>query len=126
MGETANIQSFTDLIAWKESHKLVIMIYEITKKFPKDEQFGLTNQLRRAAVSISSNIAEGFSRRSYTEKNRFYSISQGSVTEVQNQLLIAKDVGYVDDSTFKKLTDQTVTVHKLINGLIKSSMSKNA
>ncbi|MFH1565492.1 MAG: four helix bundle protein [bacterium] len=119
------IKTFTDLVAWKEAHKLVIMIYEITKKFPKEEMFGLTNQLRRAAVSISSNIAEGFSRKSRDDKSRFYYMAQGSTTEVQNQLLIARDVKYFANEEFNKIANQTVLVHKLINGLIKSSMTKN-
>lgn len=89
------IAAFTDLDAWKEGHQLVILIYMLTKQFPRDEQFGLTSQIRRAVVSITSNIAEGFSRNSYREKLQFYSMALGSLTEVQNQLLIAKDVGYL-------------------------------
>lgn len=118
------IQSFTDLIAWQEAHKLVLMIYKTTKEFPKEELFGLVNQMRRASVSISSNIAEGFSRKSYNEKVRFYGMSQGSTTELQNQLLVSKDVGYISSKKFKEIADQTILVHKLINGLIKSSKSK--
>ncbi len=113
------IKSFTDLNAWKEGHKLVIEIYRITKDFPKEELFGLTNQIRRAAVSITSNIAEGFSRQSPKEKMQFYYIAQGSLTELQNQLLISLDIGYVDQNKFDKIAELTVVVHKLINGLIK-------
>jgi len=72
------IKSFTDLDTWKEGHKLVLLIYESTKFFPKEERFALTDQIRRAAVSITSNIAEGFSRQSLREKIQFYSISKGS------------------------------------------------
>lgn len=117
--ENAKIKSFTDLNAWQEGHKLVIEIYQITKIFPKEELFGLTNQIKRAAVSITSNIAEGFSRQSLKEKAQFYSIARGSVTEIQNQLLIAKDVKYFTTDKFNKIAGQTVVVHKLINGLIK-------
>ncbi len=117
------IQRFTDLDTWKEGHKLVILIYGLTKKFPKDEMFGLTSQIRRAAVSITSNIAEGFSRQYYSEKTQFYSIAQGSNTEIQNQLLIARDVGYIAQDEFEKIANQSVIVHKLLNGLIKSSKS---
>ncbi|MBI5733396.1 MAG: four helix bundle protein [Candidatus Kerfeldbacteria bacterium] len=92
---TAKIKTFTDLLAWQEGHKLVLMIYKITTDFPKTELFALVDQLRRAAVSITSNIAEGFSHQGYSEKIHFYSIAQGSVTEVQNQLLIARDIGYI-------------------------------
>lgn len=115
------IKSFTDLNAWREGHKLVLMVYSITKDFPKEELFGLANQMRRAAVSITSNIAEGFSRQSYKEKAQFYCTSQGSVTEVQNQLLIARDVKYISEVKFKEIADQTVVIHKLISGLIKKS-----
>jgi four helix bundle protein len=117
----SKIKSFTDLNTWKEAHKLVLMIYESTKDFPKEELFGLVNQSRRAAISITSNIAEGFSRRSYKEKIHFYYIAQGSNTELQNQLLIARDIKYLSKKHFQDLAEQSVVIHKLINGLIKKS-----
>lgn len=123
--ESGKIKSFTDLDAWKEGHKLVLIIYMITKEFPKEELFCLVSQMRRCAVSITSNIAEGFSRQSFKEKAQFYSISQGSVTELQNQLLIAKDVEYLSNEKFKEIAEQTVKVHKIINGLIKMSKLKS-
>ncbi len=115
------IKSFTDLDAWKEGHKLVLTIYNITKSFPREEMFGLVSQIRRCAVSITSNIAEGFSRQSYKEKAQFYFIALGSVTELQNQLLIAKDVAYITEKQFQDIAKQTIVVHKIVNGLIKSS-----
>lgn len=121
--ELQKIKSFTDLDVWKKGHLLVVRIYNETKQFPKDEQFGLTNQIRRAAVSVTSNIAEGFSRRSYKEKVQFYSMALGSVTEVQNQLLISKDIGYVTKEQFDFLASQTIVVNKLLNGIIKKSKS---
>lgn len=117
----SKIKNFTDLETWKEGHKLVIMIYETTKQFPKEEIFGLTSQIRRCVVSMTSNIAEGFSRQSYKEKVQFYSMAQGSLTELQNQMLIARDVNYMGDKIFKEFSDQSLIVHKLLNGLIKKS-----
>jgi four helix bundle protein len=120
--ESRKIRSFTDLDAWKEGHKLVLIIYDITKQFPKQEIFGLVIQMRRCAVSITSNIAEGFTRQSYKEKVRFYSMAKGSVAELQNQLLVARDVGYISsDVGFKEIAEQSIKVHKIISGLIKSS-----
>ncbi|MBI4099516.1 four helix bundle protein [Candidatus Microgenomates bacterium] len=121
--ESGKIKSFTDLDAWKEGHRLVLMVYKATKAFPKDEVFGLVNQLRRCAVSITSNIAEGFSRQSYKEKVQFYSMALGSTTELQNQILISRDVGYVVQSNFKEIADQSITVNKILNGLIKKTRS---
>jgi four helix bundle protein len=115
------IKSFTDLNAWKLGHDLVLNIYKVTKLFPKDELFGLTNQMRRCSVSITSNIAEGFSRKGSKEKVQFLYMALGSLTELQNQLLVAKDVGYVSDKEYISLADKTVVVNKLINGLIKSA-----
>ncbi len=119
--EDKKLKNFTDLIVWQEAHKLVLMIYEITKKFPKEELFGLVIQLRRAAVSITSNIAEGFSRHSSKEKMQFYSMAHGSLTEVENQLLIAKDVGYLRESDFSRISEQLTSVHRLLNGFIRST-----
>lgn len=86
----STIKSFTDLDAWKESHKLVLEIYKITRNFPTSEKFGLTNQLQRSAISITSNIAEGFSRQSDKEKVQFYFTAAGTLSELQNQLLVAR------------------------------------
>lgn len=80
--ESRKIKSFTDLTVWKEAHELVLLIYSLTKDFPKEELFGLVTQIRRAVVSITSNIAEGFSRNSYKEKAQFYAMALGSLTEV--------------------------------------------
>lgn len=120
------IASFKDLNAWKEGHALVLDVYKVTKMFPKDELFGITTQMRRCVVSITSNIAEGFSRQSYKEKIQFYSIALGSITELQNQLIIAHDVGYIFDDIFKELEQQTIVVHKILNGLIKKSRLHNS
>ncbi len=117
------IKTFKDLNAWKEGHSLVIQIYKISQKFPKEEQFGLTNQIRRAAVSITSNIAEGFSRRSYKEKSQFYSMALGSLTELENQLTIAKDINYITGKEFSDLENKIITCSKIINGLIKKSQT---
>lgn len=115
------ISSFTGLNTWKAGHKLVLHVYKKTKDFPKEELFGLTNQLRRASVSITSNIAEGFSRKSFSEKLQFYSMSLGSLTEVQNQLLIARDVGYLEKMEFDQMADEAIITSKLLNELIKST-----
>lgn len=124
MQYTGKIKSFTDLIAWKEGHKLVLMIYKSTDKFPKKEVYSLTNQMRRAAVSITSNIAEGFSRRGKKEKIQFYYLSKGSLTELQNQLIISKDIGYLSKEKFNTIAEQTVQASKLISGLIKALNTK--
>lgn len=119
MNKEGKIRSFTDLNAWREGHKLVMMIYKSTREFPRDELFGLTNQMRRCAVSITSNIAEGFSRQTVKEKVQFYSVSHGSLTELQNQLIISRDNGYSSKEEFNKIANQTIIVHKLITGLKK-------
>jgi four helix bundle protein len=114
------IISFTDLIAWQEGHKLVITIYKIANNFPKREAFGLFSQITRAAVSVTSNIAEGFARQTKKEKRQFYYTAKGSLVEVENQLLIARDISYLAKEDFKKIAKQAIVVDKLISGLIKA------
>lgn len=118
------IRSFKDLDAWKEGHVLVLMVYRVTKEFPHEEVFGLISQMRRCAVSITSNIAEGFSRISAKEKIQFYSMSLGSLTELQNQLCIARDVVYMSSDDFTLTTEQSIKVHKILNGLMRTSHNR--
>jgi four helix bundle protein len=101
------------------------MVYKVTKEFPKEEQFSLTDQLRRAVTSITNNIAEGFSRSSGKDKAKFYYTSLGSLTEVQNQLLVAKDLSYLSKQGFEQIAEQTIVVNKLLSGLIKSANLMN-
>lgn len=112
------IRHFTDLEAWKESHQLALDVYQETKLFPKDEMFGLTNQMRRAAVSVGSNIAEGFSRNTAKDKSRFYSVARGSATELESQLLLARDIGYLNVDAFNMLQERLNKVGRLTTGLI--------
>lgn len=118
------IYSFTQLLVWKKAHMLVLELYKVTKIFPKEEKYGLVDQLRRAAISITSNIAEGFSKRTSKDKNHFYGISLGSLAEVQSQLLIARDLAYLSEGKFQTIAHQTVEIHKMMNGLMKSSKTK--
>lgn len=117
------IKEFTDLKSWQEGHKLVVLIYKEINNFPKKETFSLTDQMRRSASSITSNIAEGFGRQTYKEKVQFYYQAQGSLVELKNQLLISKDVGYLDNKTYSLLKDQSDITHRLLQGLIKKSKS---
>ena len=122
--EIKKIQKFTDLVTWQEGHKLVLMIYQETKKFPSEEKYSLTDQMRRAVVSFTSNIAEGFIKKSSKEKYQFYNTAKASITELQNQLLIAKDVGYLPKESFNEIAKQSVAAIKLLNGLLKATYQK--
>lgn len=119
------IRSFMDLRVWKEDHKLVQMIYEATRTFPPEEKFGLISQLQRAAVSITSNIAEGFTKSSRREKRQFFTTSLSSLTETQNQLIISRDIGYLPCEKFTPIAAQTVIVGKMLNGLRRTAPDKD-
>ena len=121
--QSSKIRSFTDLNVWKAGHKLVLLVYRITKTFPKEETYSLTDQVRRSAASITSNVAEGFGRQTYKEKVQYYYQAQGSLIELKNQILIAKDVGYLDKGDFEILVEQANTTHKLLQGLITKTKS---
>lgn len=120
MQQGQKVVSFTQLVAWQKAHMLVLGVYKTTENFPQSEQFGLTSQIRRAVISITSNIAEGFSRQTQADKAHFYSIALGSCTEVQNQLIASRDLKFMTNTVFKPLAELSVEVHKIINGLIKS------
>jgi four helix bundle protein len=114
------IKNFYDLEAWKKGHKLTLEIYRITKEFPREEIYGIISQLRRAASSITANIAEGFARYHFNDKIRFYYNSRGSIAEVQNFLLLARDLSYINSDVCDELNNKCDEAGKLINGLIKS------
>lgn len=113
-------KSFTDLIVWQKSHKIVLTIYKSIATWPKNEKYALSDQIKRTSISISSNIAEGFYRQSKKEKIQFYFMSLGSLAELQNQLLIARDVGYLKEELFVQLSQNSIEVAKMLNALIKS------
>lgn len=117
---SGGIKDFYDLDAWVKAHRFVLEIYRMTGKFPKDELYGLTSQLRRAASSVSANIAEGFSRYHYNDKVRFYHNARGSISETQNFLFLAKDLSFLKENEFHELFGTSEEVSKLINGLIRS------
>lgn len=116
------ILHFQQLEVWRESHELVLMVYRITKGFPGDERFGLISQMRRAAVSIPANIAEGFKRRGIRDKIRFYNISEGSLEELKYYFILSKNLGYIPSND--NLMAQAETVGRLLNGFIVSTESR--
>lgn len=117
-------KNFRDVLAWQAGYELTLHVYNLTKKFPSSEMYGLTSQIKRAVVSITSNIAEGFGRRSVKEKDNFYSIAHGSLTEVENQLIIAQGVNYITDQEFEAAEKLIISTHKLLYGLRKSNKEK--
>jgi four helix bundle protein len=116
----ARIQSHRDLIAWQLAYSLGLTIYRASKHFPKDELYGLTSQIRRAVVSIASNIAEGYGRNSKQDYVRFLNMARGSLYEVDTQLSFAKDFQYMDHSTFEGIQGQLDEAGRVLTGLIRS------
>ena len=115
----SKFERFEDIEAWKEGCRLATRVYEITKEGNFSKDWGLKDQIQRAAVSIPSNISEGFERDSKQEFIRFLSIAKGSAGEVRTQLYIAKNLEYIDAKTFDELTDKAKYVSSLIANLIK-------
>jgi len=114
----STIKSFEELIIWQEARKFANNIYNLTKKYPQEEMYSLTSQMRRAAVSVMSNIAEGFDRRTTKEFISFLIIARASVSEVQNDLYISLDLNYINNEDFKIYYNHAQKIAKLINGLI--------
>jgi four helix bundle protein len=99
-------QDFTDLVVWQKAHEFVLNVYRFSADFPKAEQYGLTSQLRRAAISVPANIAEGYKKRSKMDKMRLYNIAQGSLEECRYYLILSEDLGYGTTEKLKALATQ--------------------
>lgn len=119
------INKFYDLDAWQKGHELVLKVYKITNQFPESENYGVTSQIQRAVTSITANIAEGFARFYFKDKIRFYYQARGSAVEVQNFLLIARDLKYIDNDQCAELGEIANETAKPINGLIRITKKYN-
>ena len=120
----ARITSYKDLVVWQKALDLVEMVYDVTRLFPREELYGLTSQLRRAAVSVPSNIAEGHSRHSTAEFRHFLSIANGSLAEIETQLLIARRLNYIEQGTLQNLLSTQAEISKMTNSL-KNKLTPN-
>jgi four helix bundle protein len=116
-------QSFKDLIVWQKAMTLVTEVYAVTRTFPKEELFGLVSQMRRSAVSVPSNIAEGQGRLTRGELRQFLGTAKGSLFELETQILIAQNLGYLKDTT--RILEQLSEVARLLNGLLSSLTTDN-
>lgn len=108
------------LLVWQKAHELTLEIYKTTKSFPNDELYGLTSQMRRASTSIPSNIAEGKARGSIKDFKRFLFIARGSLEELKYQIILSKDLNYIDENKYDELLNKAKEVGRLLNGLMVS------
>jgi len=108
------VQRYRDLEVWKRSHALVLRVYQLTKNFPEEERFGLTSQLRRAAVSVPANIAEGSKRRTNQDFARFLNISEGSLSETDYLLLCSHDLGYLSNATLDPIAEEIDQISRML------------
>jgi four helix bundle protein len=115
---TNEVRSYKDLVAWQKSMDLVTAVYRASQGFPKEEIFGLVSQIRRAAVSVPSNIAEGHARTSKKEFQYFLSNARGSLAELETQLTIAHQLAYIDETGINQLLDRLGEVGRILNGLL--------
>lgn len=111
--------NFHGIVAWQKAHEFVLLVYKVTKSFPKFERFGLCSQFQRAAVSIPANIAEGYKKLSRAVKLRFYNIAQGSLEECRYYVLLSKDLGYITEEHYNVLFNTVEETSKLLNGYCK-------
>jgi four helix bundle protein len=114
------LKSYKDLIVWQKAYQLVLLMYKITMNFPKAEIYGLTSQMRRSAISIPSNIAEGYCRQYTGEYLQFLSIAYGSCGELETQILLAKDIEFLDENNFCIAYNLCQEISKMLNSLISS------
>jgi four helix bundle protein len=121
------VRDFRKIQVWERAHHFALQIYKVTASFPKDELYGLTSQMRRAAVSIPSNIAEGCGRDSQVELARFVHIAGGSASELEYQLILAHDLGYIGNENYPELNSEINEIKRMLNGFEKAvqANSKN-
>jgi four helix bundle protein len=122
--EMPRVQSYRDLIVWQKSVELVLEIYRATQDFPRAETYGLVSQLRRAAVSVPSNVAEGHARLSTGEYKQFLGHARGSLMEIETQILISQRLGYMNSGQSNILLNRATEVGKVLNGLLSSLRQK--
>lgn len=113
------MRDFNSLIIWKKAHELALKVYKLTSNFPKQELFGLSSQMRRCSTSIPTNIAEGCGRNSKLELRRFLTISTDSCSELEYQLLLSQDLGYVNSQLYKELVQLVIDTRRMIYSFIK-------
>jgi four helix bundle protein len=123
-GSSEMLKNYKDLKVWQKSYELCLEIYRITSKFPKEEIYGLTSQIRRSVVSIPSNIAEGYGRRTTTDYIRMLYISYGSVCELETQILLAGDLSFIEKGELGKLKKNITEIERMLKALIKSLENK--
>lgn len=112
------MRNYKDLIVWQKSHELTLKIYSATKSFPKEELYGISSQMRRSSASIATNIAEGCGRGTDTEFKRFIIIASGSASELDYQLVLCKDLGYLSPENFKELYELITSTRKMLYALV--------
>ena len=120
------LKNYKELKVWQRSYQLCLEIYRITKEFPKEERYGLTSQTRRAAVSVPSNIAEGYGRKTTLEYIQALYIAYGSNCELETQILLSGDLGYINEEGIKKLQEEISEVERMLKALIKSLKEKHS
>src|SRR5689334_24049001 len=111
------MRNYRELEVWEKSHKLTVDLYKLSRTFPKEELYGLTSQLRRAAVSIGANLAEGCGRRTNAEMARFVRIAMGSASELDHHLLLCKDLGYLEIDHYRRMGNDLTEVRKMLSSL---------
>jgi four helix bundle protein len=119
------MKDFRSLKVWERAHNLVLDVYKTTKSFPKEEQYGLTPQIRRSSSSIPTNIAEGCGKIGDVDFRRYLIIAMGSASELEYQLLLAKDLKYIDTTQYEILQSKLIEIRKMLNGLIQKLTAKS-
>jgi four helix bundle protein len=114
------VRNYRDLQVWSKAHRLTLELYRVSRGFPREELYGITGQLRRAAASIGANLAEGCGRRTSTELARFVRIAMGSASELDNHLLLSRDLGFMNGDDFTRCEADLIEVRKMLTSFLQS------